>query len=201
MSPKQCPGGRRSASSGAFLLWGQSRGSGVEVRPTRLAGGPDGVEQKVCPIGIDWKEQLKSIFSVLGLLAKIPPNRPSGRRRFCAVNSEPPREAENCSGAALPTPSIQIPKGGGRLRRPEPKTKGHPYGCPFVLVREAGVEPARPCEHWHLKPASLPIPPLAHIRRCFSARKILPHSFPRVNTFSNFFHLFLSGPRPRQNSG
>ena len=30
------------------------------------------------------------------------------------------------------------------------------------LVREAGVEPARPCEHWHLKPASLPIPPLAH---------------------------------------
>ena len=32
----------------------------------------------------------------------------------------------------------------------------------FFLVREAGVEPARPCEHWHLKPASLPIPPLAH---------------------------------------
>ena len=31
----------------------------------------------------------------------------------------------------------------------------------FFLVREAGVEPARPCEHWHLKPASLPIPPLA----------------------------------------
>ena len=29
------------------------------------------------------------------------------------------------------------------------------------VVREAGVEPARPCEHWHLKPASLPIPPLA----------------------------------------
>ena len=31
------------------------------------------------------------------------------------------------------------------------------------LVREAGVEPARPCEHRHLKPASLPIPPLAHL--------------------------------------
>ena len=133
MSPKQCPGGRRSASSGAFLLWGQSRGSGVEVRSTRLAGDPDGVDQKVCPIGIDWKEQLRSIFSVLGLLAKIPPNRPSGRRRFCAVNSEPPRAAENCAGATLPAPSIQIPKGGDRLRRPEPKTKGRPYGCPFVL--------------------------------------------------------------------
>src|SRR5699024_1138227 len=47
-----------------------------------------------------------SLFSVLGLLAKIPPNRPSGRRRFCAANSEPPRAAENCAGAALPTPSI-----------------------------------------------------------------------------------------------
>ena len=33
--------------------------------------------------------------------------------------------------------------------------------CEHWLVREAGVEPARPCEHWHLKPASLPIPPLA----------------------------------------
>ena len=32
-----------------------------------------------------------------------------------------------------------------------------------LLVREAGVEPARPCEHWHLKPASLPIPPLAQV--------------------------------------
>ena len=34
------------------------------------------------------------------------------------------------------------------------------------LVREAGVEPARPCEHWHLKPASLPIPPLAQVVWC-----------------------------------
>ena len=40
------------------------------------------------------------------------------------------------------------------------KQKGHPLDVLFV-VREAGVEPARPCEHWHLKPASLPIPPLA----------------------------------------
>ncbi len=31
------------------------------------------------------------------------------------------------------------------------------------MVREAGLEPARPCEHWHLKPASLPIPPLARV--------------------------------------
>ncbi len=29
------------------------------------------------------------------------------------------------------------------------------------MVREEGLEPSRPCEHRHLKPACLPIPPLA----------------------------------------
>ena len=31
---------------------------------------------------------------------------------------------------------------------------------PVSLVHEVGLEPTRPCEHRHLKPASLPIPPL-----------------------------------------
>ena len=46
----------------------------------------------------------------------------------------------------------------------------------MILVREAGVEPARPCEHWHLKPASLPIPPLVHqmvLRNKFLSRRDL----------------------------
>ena len=54
------------------------------------------------------------------------------------------------------------------------------------VVREAGVEPARPCEHWHLKPASLPIPPLAHLANLsapLSARFILPCDSSFVNTF------------------
>src|SRR5690606_32352086 len=35
--------------------------------------------------------------------------------------------------------------------------------CPgrLTVVREGGLEPPRPCGHWHLKPARLPIPPLA----------------------------------------
>ena len=53
-----------------------------------------------------------------------------------------------------------------RIARRIPKIRTRPQSetdSDFVgLVREAGVEPARPCEHWHLKPASLPIPPLAH---------------------------------------
>lgn len=32
----------------------------------------------------------------------------------------------------------------------------------LFLVHEVGLEPTRPCEHRHLKPASLPIPPLVH---------------------------------------
>ena len=31
-----------------------------------------------------------------------------------------------------------------------------------LSVPETGLEPARPCEHWSLKPARLPIPPLGH---------------------------------------
>lgn len=78
----------------------------------------------------------------------------------------------------------------------------------FFVVREAGVEPARPCEHWHLKPASLPIPPLAlgWFALSFSASIILPQPIPPVNTFSEkiqFYFLFPSrrplpiSPRPR----
>ena len=53
------------------------------------------------------------------------------------------------------------------------------------LVREAGVEPARPCEHWHLKPASLPIPPLAQVAelRCSSARCLYYHTSARMSIF------------------
>ena len=71
------------------------------------------------------------IVSILNSVTEEPPNGPSGPRAEWRVNSR--LQAGNCAGAALPTPSIQIRKGGGRLRRPEPKTKGHPKGCPFVL--------------------------------------------------------------------
>ena len=36
-------------------------------------------------------------------------------------------------------------------------------GCRFVLVRVAGLEPARPYEHKHLKLACLPVPAHSHI--------------------------------------
>ena len=55
------------------------------------------------------------------------------------------------------------------------KKNEHTFVCSF-LVHEAGVEPARPCEHWHLKPASLPIPPLVHqmvLRNKFLSRRDL----------------------------
>ena len=58
----------------------------------------------------------------------------------------------------------------------------------LFVVREAGVEPARPCEHWHLKPASLPIPPLAQVVLRRSAQEIYYHRMSPVSTlFSLFF--------------
>lgn len=36
--------------------------------------------------------------------------------------------------------------------------KNTPYGV--QLIPAAGVEPARPCGHWILSPARLPVPPL-----------------------------------------
>ena len=38
--------------------------------------------------------------------------------------------------------------------------KNTPYGV--QLIPAAGVEPARPCGHWILSPARLPIPPRRH---------------------------------------
>lgn len=43
---------------------------------------------------------------------------------------------------------------------PIPSCSRSTYGAP--VVREGGVEPPRPCGHWNLNPARLPIPPPAH---------------------------------------
>ena len=51
-----------------------------------------------------------------------------------------------------------------------------------LLVREAGVEPARPCEHRHLKPASLPIPPLAQAVCRVQRQAVYYHAEGEVST-------------------
>ena len=85
---------------------------------------------------------------------------------------------------------------GALLLKIREKQKGHPLDVLFV-VREAGVEPARPCEHWHLKPASLPIPPLARGLECTvcSVHEIYYHILPPVSTLFFLhrpFFLFLT---------
>ena len=63
--------------------------------------------------------------------------------------------------------------------------------CSF-LVHEAGVEPARPCEHWHLKPASLPIPPLVHqmvLRNKFLSRRDLYSSIVHLKCQQLFLEI------------
>ena len=36
----------------------------------------------------------------------------------------------------------------------------------FILVPKVGLEPTRPCGHWILSPARLPVPPLRHPEIC-----------------------------------
>jgi hypothetical protein len=55
------------------------------------------------------------------------------------------------------TPRLACP---GRAKRAH-RDHDEPVSS-VLLVREGGVEPPRPCGHWNLNPARLPIPPPAH---------------------------------------
>ena len=77
-------------------------------------------------------------------------NRPSGRRRECAVNSPRPRAAANCAGAALPTPSIKISGGWRRPLAAGTQKETPAIGRCFFLEVTPGFEPgnqgfADPC--------------------------------------------------------
>lgn len=56
-----------------------------------------------------------------------------------------------------------------------------------------GLEPTRSCDHRHLKPARLPIPPLLRIqflfayRLCRSTKCMIPAITLKVNTFFQIF--------------
>src|SRR6478609_3272195 len=68
-------------------------------------------------------------------------------RYMLVAQSETPEEVMNA-----PSDWVQV----GRRRKRAPNS-----GALRRFVREGGVEPPRPFGHWHLKPARLPIPPLA----------------------------------------
>ena len=86
-------------------------------------------------------------------------NRPSGRRRECAVNSPRPRAAANCAGAALPTPSIKISGGWRRPLAAGTQKETPAIGRCFFLEVTPGFEPGNQgfadpclttwlCHHW-----------------------------------------------------
>ena len=52
-------------------------------------------------------------------------------------------------------------------------------------MHEVGLEPTRPCEHWHLKPASLPIPPLVQVAVSLSDESYITTVFPICQHFSS----------------
>lgn len=70
----------------------------------------------------------------------------------------------------------------------------------YLSVREGGVEPPRPCGHWNLNPARLPIPPPAHWV-CPPAPALSARRLPTPRTLARWrgsVHIpFPRGPRPR----
>ena len=72
-------------------------------------------------------------------------------------------QRRSCRDARLrmpPGPESAQRLGAGNANGPRPGSSSLVRGH-FPSVREGGLEPPRSCDHWHLKPARLPIPPLA----------------------------------------
>ena len=99
-------------------------------------------------------------------------------------------------------PACAVPRRNKRFHigQRKPMIRTHPLSEKgsdhMVVVREAGVEPARPCEHWHLKPASLPIPPLAQSVD-YSVQDLYYHGKYRLSTVfllltKKFFHTIIA---------
>ena len=55
---------------------------------------------------------------------------------------------------------FKMEKNGNSTHNKEKKTRSE--NLVFNTIPAAGVEPARPCGHWILSPARLPIPPRRH---------------------------------------
>ena len=146
----------------------QNLGAGAAPPPRALksrraerALGPRSPQKRTrltsCPF---WgKGQSKWIFGVNRTVAGKPPDGPSGPRRECAVRAFCPRQNLG-AGAAPPPRALKFRRAERALGPRSPQKRTRLTSCPFLW---SGVEPARPCEHWHLKPASLPIPPLAQV--------------------------------------
>ena len=72
-------------------------------------------------------------------------------------------------------------------------------GCrPFDGVREGGVEPPRPCGHWNLNPARLPIPPPAHwvCLRALAPGGGAPSDTRTLARWSGWIHIPFPGTGP-----
>ena len=198
--PPNGPSGPRRGCAVRAFCHRQNLGAGAALPPRALksrraerAFGPRSPQKRTrltsCPFL--WKKRSKWIFEMRAMMrtrGRKPPNRPSGRRRGCAVRAFCRRQNLG-AGAALPPRALKSRRVEPPCGRRNPQKRTSAKQMSFFVVREAGVEPARPCEHWHLKPASLPIPPLARGEmRCSLARGICYHTTPALSTPFFVFH-------------
>ena len=66
-----------------------------------------------------WKEGLKPIFPICNNSSKGPPNRPSGRRRFCAVQAFSPQAKTLAQGEFISPEHVKSPPVSIKITTPD----------------------------------------------------------------------------------
>ena len=117
------PNGICSSLCGSPEALGSSAAPSILIPRGRSWPSAHGIHKKG-PVKIDILKSRKGIGE--------PPNRPSGRRRLCAVRVLCRRQNLGAGGIHF-CRAFESPKGGATLRAAKPKTKGHLQSrCPFL---------------------------------------------------------------------
>ena len=84
-------------------------------------------------------------------------------RLFCRGDRR--RHGGTSSGGVPPPSGAELPLFAAvwRACQPHQIKRGQPKGCPLLMVRVTGLEPAHRCRHKNLNLTRLPIPPHPHV--------------------------------------
>ena len=148
--PPNGPSGRRRGCAVRAFCPRQNLGAGAALPPRALksrraerAFGPQSPQRLTsCPFFR--KGRSKWIFEMWAMMrtrGREPPNRPSGRRRGCAVRAFCPRQNLG-AGMALLSRAFQSRRAEAAFGGRSKKKEGHPFGCPSFLAQKEGFEPS-----------------------------------------------------------
>ena len=90
----------------------------------------------------------------------VPRGAGNGAKQLASVAKQ---MTSNCTKSNFLSPETSGPEVSENPEKKGPiRTRKGQYAPLCIVVPEEGLEPSRPCGHWILNPARLPIPPLRH---------------------------------------